>query len=318
MFEYKIFQLAASLYLSALFSRYYMKIIDIPTVIRENPKGKTYSQDLFIYHGGWNNEDGKINYRLDALCVCLVEKGTYSMLLNSVEYTVGAGEILVCHPNDIFKNINFSEDFYGTFIYANLNLISSYLTSTDIRQALSILRRNPVFRLDDAEHNLFFSIASVLRIYEQSTTMANTAEPIVLTATGLLISVFKKILKERIPQDNTIISTRPATIYQDFINLLVSKSLKPHTLEYYASELSVTPKYLSHVSKVQSGRTDLEWIHEYIMNDAQRYLVSTDFSIKEIAGILGYTNVSFFCRTIRKYFGKTPLEIRNSPLHPSD
>ncbi len=292
-----------------------MKIINIPTVVRDNPKGKTYSQDLFIYHGGWNNEDGNINYRLDALCVCLVEKGTYTMILNSVEYSVGAGELLVCHPNDIFQSIKFSEDFYGTFIYANLNLISSYMTSTDIRQALLILRRNPVYSLDEAEHNLFFSIASVLRIYEQCTIMPDMAQPVVLTATGLLLSVFRKILKERIPQDRTITSSRPATIYQDFINLLVSKSQKPHTLEYYANELSVTPKYMSHISKVQSGRTALEWIHEYIMNDAQRYLTSTDFSIKEIAGILGYTNVSFFCRTIRKYFGKTPLEIRNSPLH---
>ncbi len=294
-----------------------MKIIDIPTVVRENPKGKTYSQDLFIYHGGWNNDDGKINYRLDALCVCFVEKGTYSMLLNSVQYIVGPGEMLVCHPNDIFKNINFSEDFFGTFIYANLNLISPYMTSTDIRQALSILRINPVFRFDQEEHNLFFSFASVLRIYELRSIKNNVDNPVILTTTALLISVFRKILEERISQDKTIVSSRPAAIYQDFINLLISKSQKPHNLEYYANELSVTPKYLSHISKVQSGRTALEWIREYIMNDAHRYLISTDFSIKEIANLLGFTNVSFFCRSIRKYFGKTPLEIRNYPLHAS-
>ncbi len=294
-----------------------MKIINIPTVIRDNPKGKTYSQDLFIYHGGWNNDDGKINYRLDALCVCFVEKGTYSMLLNSVEYTVGPGEMLVCHPNDIFKNINFSEDFFGTFIYANLNLISSYMTSTDIRQALSILRRNPVFRFDQDEQDLFFSLASVLRIYESCSLKNNVDIPVLLTTTALLISVFRKILEESIPQDNTNTSSRPATIYRDFINLLISKSQKPHNLEYYAKKLAVTPKYLSHVSKAQSGSTALEWIREYIMNDAYRYLTSTDFSIKEIAGLLGFTNVSFFCRSIRKYFGKSPLEIRNYPLYAS-
>ncbi len=295
-----------------------MKIIDLPTVIKENPKGRTYSQDLFIYHGGWKNEDGKINYRLDALCVCFVEKGTYSMILNSDEYTVGPGEMLVCHPNDIFKDIDFSDDFFGTFIYANINIISSYLTPTDIRQALLILRRNPVFRLNQEEHSLFFTLSSVLRIYERYPIQDNVIDPVILTTTGLLISVFRKILEERIPGDNKITSSRPAIIYQDFINLLISKSRKPHNLDYYANELAVTPKYLSHVSKVQSGRTALEWIREYIMNDAYRYLTSTDFSIKEIAGILGFSNVSFFCRIIRKNFGKTPLEIRNYPLHISN
>ncbi len=295
-----------------------MKILNIPTVTSENPRGRTYSPDLFIYHGGWNNDDGDINYRLDALCVCFVEQGTYSMLLNSVEYTVTRGDMLVCHPNDIFKNINFSDDFYGTFIYANLNLFSSYMTSTDIRRALLILRRHPAFSLSQEEHRLFFSLASVLRIYEESSAKNNVDNQVILTSTALLISVFGKILEEKIPQDSAIAPSRPAMIYQSFINLLISKNLKPHNLEYYANELSVTPKYLSHVSKVQSGRTALEWIHEYIMNDAYRYLTSTDFSIKEIAGILGFTNVSFFCRTIRKYFGKTPLDIRNSPIHPSE
>ncbi len=292
-----------------------MKIINIPTVTKDNPKGKTYSQDLFIYHGGWGNDDGDINYRLDALCVCLVEKGTYTTVLNSTEYVVSPGDMLVCHPNDIFKNINFSEDFYGTFIYANLNLISSYMTSTDIRQALLTLRRQPFYRLNHDDHTLFFSLSTLLRIYEQRSETDNITTPVILTATAFLLSIFSKILKETIPLVETASSSRPAIIFQNFINLLVSKSLKPHTIDYYAAELSVTPKYLSHVCKVESGRTALDWIREYIMNDAYRYLTSTDFSIKEIAGILGFTNVSFFCRSIRKYFGKTPLEIRNSPIY---
>lgn len=68
-----------------------MKIVDIPTVTRENPKGKTFSKDLFIYHGGWHNEDGNINYRLDALCVCIVENGIHTSTLNSKKYVVHKG-----------------------------------------------------------------------------------------------------------------------------------------------------------------------------------------------------------------------------------
>lgn len=310
-----MFRLAATLYFSDSRVNIFMKIINIPTVCRDNPKGKAYSQDLFIYHGGWNNTDGQINYRLDTLCVCFVEKGTYSMVLNSTEYTVESGDMFVCHPNDMIKNIYFSPDFYGTFIYANLDMISPYMTSTDIRQALLILRRKPVCHLSGGEYDLFLSSSRVLRIYEGYSATEDVVNSVLLTSTGLLLSVFRKILKEEIPASRDQAVSRPAMIYQDFLNLLISKTFKPHNIEYYAGELSVTPKYLSHVSKVQSGRSALEWIHEYIMNDAYRYLTSTDFSVKEIAAMLGFTNVSFFCRSVRKNFGKTPLAIRNAPIH---
>ncbi|MDE6336532.1 MAG: helix-turn-helix domain-containing protein [Muribaculaceae bacterium] len=71
----------------------------------------------------------------------------------------------------------------------------------------------------------------------------------------------------------------------------------------------------SEVCKSISGKTAPEWIKEYIMNDARRYILGTDFSIKEIAMQLGFSNFAFFCRTIKKYFGKTPLELRNQNIH---
>ncbi len=286
-----------------------MKIVNIPTVTRENPKGKTFSKDLFIYHGGWHNDDGNINYRLDSMCICIVESGTHSSTLNSKDYVVRKGEVLVCHPNDFYTNINFSEDFYATFIYANIDLISPYISSIEIREILMKLNSNPVLRLRSEDESLIWSYLKILRSKKSLKSRRDTTM-VILTATALLIEIFSLI--ENVPLSAKPESTsQPALLYEKFLNLLISLSIKPHSMSYYANELAVTAKYLSFVCKSQSGKTANEWIREYIMNDAYRYLTSTDFSIKEIASRLGFSNFSFFCQSVKKFWGKTPLQIRN-------
>ncbi len=286
-----------------------MKIVDIATVTRENPKGKRFSKDLFIYHGGWHNEDGNINYRLDSLCVCIVESGTHTSTLNSRDYVVGKGEILVCHPNDFYFNIKFSDDFRATFIYANLDLISSHIPPLEIREMLMKLKSNPVLKPDKETGDMIRSFIHILRTMDSSSGR-HTGTTVVLTAKALLIEIFSLIEKEPFNQLSENL-TQPALLYQRFIDLLLSLPVKPHDISYYAGELAVTPKYLSFVSKSLSGRTAVEWIREYVMNDAHRYLTCTDLSIKEISTRLGFSNFSFFCQSVRRFWGMSPLKIRN-------
>ncbi len=286
-----------------------MKIVDIPTVTRDNPKGKTYSKDLFIYHGGWHNEDGNLNYRLDSLCVCIVENGTHSSTLNSKKYVVRKGEVMVCHPNDFYTDINFSEDFYATFIYANIDLISPHISSIELREILMKLNVNPVLRLSSEDESLIWSYIRILRLKNSYKNRRDTT--IVLqVAKALLIDIFSLIENEPLSSKQESAS-QPALLYQKFLDLLISLPIKPHSMSYYANELAVTPKYLSFVCKSQSGKTANEWIREYIMNDAYRYLTATDFSIKEVASRLGFSNFSFYCQSVKKFWGKTPLQIRN-------
>ncbi len=287
-----------------------MKIVDIPTVTQENPKGRTFSKDLFIYHGGWHNEDGNINYRLDSLCVCIVEKGTHTSTLNGKNYVVRKGEVLICHPNDFYTNIKFSEDFYATFIYANFNLISHHISSLEIREILMKLKTNPVLNLNDDSKILIWSYLNILR--KKNYCISNNDKAIViLTATALLIELLALIESEQFYSTTENIS-QPALLYQRFLDFLISLPVKPHNMSYYADELAVTPKYLSFVCKIQSGKTANEWIREYVMNDVYRYLTSSDLSIKEVASRLGFSNFSFFCQSVKKFWGKTPLQIRNT------
>ncbi len=72
------------------------------------------------------------------------------------------------------------------------------------------------------------------------------------------------------------------------------------------SKLCITPKYLSIICKRHSGKTAIEWITEYTLADITYYLRSTSKTIKEISGILGFSNTSFFGKYVREHLHMSP------------
>lgn len=98
--------------------------------------------------------------------------------------------------------------------------------------------------------------------------------------------------------------------FQRFLDLLHTSEVKHRSVESYANELCISPKYLSLVCKKQSGKTANEWITEQVMEDIRYYLQHTDLSIKQVCDQLGFSNTSFFSKYTKKHLGNTPLQIR--------
>ena len=76
-------------------------------------------------------------------------------------------------------------------------------------------------------------------------------------------------------------------------------------------DVGIKPKYLSTISKKVSGKSPLEWISEYVMEDIRYYLANTDLTINEISDTLGFPNASFFGKYFKQQLGCTPQEYRN-------
>ena len=98
--------------------------------------------------------------------------------------------------------------------------------------------------------------------------------------------------------------------FQRFLDLLHSSKAKHRTVESYASELCISPKYLSFVCKKQSGKTANEWITEQVMEDIRYYLRQTDLTIKQVCDRLAFPNPSFFGKYVKEHFGVTPIQLR--------
>ena len=85
------------------------------------------------------------------------------------------------------------------------------------------------------------------------------------------------------------------------------------SVSYFANQLCYSPKYVSSVVKQVSGRTALEWIDEYAMEQIKIQLKHSDKSIKEIADNLNFSNQTFFGKYVKAHLGMSPARYRQMP-----
>lgn len=109
---------------------------------------------------------------------------------------------------------------------------------------------------------------------------------------------------------NTKSLSRSEEYFSRFMKLLSIHYRHERKVDFYASELCVTPKYLSSMVKEASGKTPGRWIDEVVMEEIHYLLKNSNISIKEIAYQLNFANVSFFGKFVKRYIGVSPRRYR--------
>lgn len=99
-------------------------------------------------------------------------------------------------------------------------------------------------------------------------------------------------------------------LFKQFMELLSNHFMQKRKVEFYASELCVTSKYLSAVVKQASGKTPAAWITEKVINEIKYRLLYSQATIKEIAFELNFCNISFFGKYFKSQTGMSPLHYR--------
>ena len=96
----------------------------------------------------------------------------------------------------------------------------------------------------------------------------------------------------------------------DFRSLLSKHFLQQKEVNFYASALHITPKYLSEVLLSETGKTAKQLINEHLLWEAKSLLRQTTLSVQEITYWLGFQESAYFSRAFKKAEGVTPLEYR--------
>lgn len=68
--------------------------------------------------------------------------------------------------------------------------------------------------------------------------------------------------------------------------------------------------HISHMFKSRSGMSISEYCNNLKLQDAKKLLLSTDFSVTQIAFDVGFNDVSYFIHLFKKKFGISPLKYR--------
>lgn len=250
------------------------------------------------------------NMNLIAYC----KKGKCQIDISGKTTEVKANQVFICPPEMSLDNILVSTDFeYQALCITNRMLQIALKEYINIWNQLTYVAKLRIVNMDKPHIAFYEKIYEVLRLYidkniEDATDNEYKGEVFRGIISAVLIE-FCNILRKQ-TEEGSIAPKQNVSLFNRFLELLQSTEARHCTVEYYAAQLCISAKYLTVISKKNSGKTAYEWIQEYTLSAITNYLRTTGLSIKEISNKLGFPNTSFFGKYVKEHLGCSPLEYR--------
>ena len=157
--------------------------------------------------------------------------------------------------------------------------------------------RDAFIAVNDDEHGRLTRFYELLCLCADAPGLRDSADTLYPLILGMFCQV-RNICRRL--EDTATPASHSEKIFYDFLDLLHTHYRKQRRVSFYAGELSLTPRHLTTVIRLVSGRSAARWIEEYIVLEAQILLRNSPMAIKEIAYELGFNEQSLFS----KYFSR--------------
>ena len=253
-----------------------------------------------------------------SLTLILCECGTLNVVLDGQTIHIGQNDLFVRIPayGSELGSYDYSSDFRFKQLTVAANLFEEMMFAhmrVEPRwwQKQEYLRRNPVFHLTEQDRAFCYAYFTLIRLQLQDTQTAYRKQILMSIARAATMEMLNYLDNGLVapldePRENVDSSDY---IFHEFINMLHQY---PHQREvqWFAQKLSITPKYLSEISKARSGKSASEWIADVTVAELKHRLRNSTLSIRDVAKEMEFPNTSFFCQYTKKHTGMTPNQFR--------
>ena len=248
---------------------------------------------------------------MNAIVICT--DGKVQAQMNGIQMELHKNQVAIVPQNITVTDVMISPDFNLKAMFLTNRILQSFLREKmNIWNDMMYIHRHYVVTMDEDEILFYTHFYEMLTLAiakgKENPLHTDVIQSLLRSAILALCGAMKQKLS-LITEHHVKTSDNH---FQRFLDLLHSSEIKRRTVEAYASELCISPKYLTAVCKKSSGKTANEWITEQVLEDIRYYLRQTDLSFKQICDKLAFPNPSFFGKYVKDHFGMTPLEFRNS------
>ncbi len=228
------------------------------------------------------------------------------------------GQVIQLRPNDLFLYMMRRTVITNFMSSQNFNCRQIWFTSTEAwsidmhgNKSVSDLiyfRQHPKVSLDDDNAELLDRYFQLLcrRMRDRSPVLY---ADIVRSLFGTMLLEILNIMRGQ-GNGNVNGNGNRRRVADRFMELVEQSDGRCRKVDDFASQLNVTPKYLSALLKETLNRRPSEVIQFYTLKSIKHRLRFTDMTIQEIANDLQFPNASFFGKYFRERAGMTPLEFR--------
>lgn len=237
-----------------------------------------------------------------------IYQGEAEILINSVKINVQAPGVLLV-PAGTVHSQHYSTDVDGPSITASQRPVE-LVASSLMPDLVQMIRKPDFYHIPsqaDADRifRLYMDIERELQGHKQGAFTVCVSLFIALLVNILRCSRDKLVESAPLP-----VNTRKAAIVDKFLSLVSSKEKAHIPVELYADEIGVTPGHLSRLCREVLGISSLEVINARVIQDAQKELIYTSKSVKQLADALGFSDEAYFTRFFKKHIGLSPKNFR--------
>lgn len=216
---------------------------------------------------------------------------------------------LIVAPARSVHGFHFSPDIDGPVITAAQRPLES-LASIAAPELLPHIRTPTVLNVDPAGRHA----EALMPLFEAIEREAFThAQGQVAAGMSLVVALFVQIarISQSAQSTDTQTRSRKAGQIERFRALLDERCRQRVPVESYAQRMGVTAGQLTRLCREVLGMSALDAINARVMHEAQRELVYSSLSIKQVAAEIGFEDEAYFGRFFKKHTGLRPTEFRD-------
>lgn len=239
--------------------------------------------------------------------ILIVKKGWAELTVNLTPHHFSTGDLVFLGRNGLVHIGHVADDLEGMGLSLSDDLFSLAIGNR-IPKAFDGHLRDFHFHLEPDE--LEFLDQLHLLIYKNTRKEGHSSQ-----VTLHLLSTFLWYvdhLWSKHEEASRQSQSREQRLFSDFIQLLSRDVAREHQVDYYASQLCLSTRYVSTLIKKVSGRAAKDWIDDALITRIKIELKHTEKTIAQISDEMNFPNPSFFSKYFKRLTNQTPMAYRAS------
>jgi len=234
-------------------------------------------------------------------------------------YDFDGGGLLFAAPNQVIGNHNDAGDVTGTCsLYTLLihpDFLLNHALSKKIKQyGFFSYSASEALHLSDEEKDTIISIFQMIET-ELASRIDDYSQDVVIAQLELLLNYANRFYKRqfitRKAASNSLLEKLEHILSQYFDNDQSTTQGTP-SVHLIATQLNVSPSYLSDMLRAITGKSAQQHIHDKLIEKAKEMLSTTSLSVSEVAYALGFEHPQSFSKLFKVKTTLSPLEFRQS------
>ena len=227
-------------------------------------------------------------------------------------YDFQSGGMSFVAPGQILKMNDEEADYSGISLHIHQDFLRSYSVLKKIKDyGFFSYSAAEALYLSEKEKKTVAEVFNQIQ-NELNERIDHFSQDVIISQIELLLTYSNRFYNRQFitrKSVNNDLLSKMETILNDYFDK--EKGIKGlPTVEYVASQLNLTPRYLSDMLRQHTGENAQQHIHNRLIEKAKEYLSDHQLSVSETAYQLGFEHPQSFSKLFKKKTEQTPNEFR--------